>query len=137
MFVPSKMFFTRGKGVAREKLTSFEAALRNAGISPFNLVTVSSIFPPHCRVIARKRGIALLRPGEITFCVMARNATNERGRLIAAATGVAIPKDRTKYGYISEHREEYNPGKIDKAVREAIVQKIEYWIGLLGSAGKA
>ena len=41
------------------------------------------------------------------------------------------------YGYIASHREEYNPGKIDIAVREAIIAKIEYWIDLLGSAGKA
>jgi ketose-bisphosphate aldolase len=41
------------------------------------------------------------------------------------------------YGYITSHREEYNPGKIDIAVREAIMAKIEYWIDLLGSAGKA
>ncbi|MBM3335787.1 arginine decarboxylase, pyruvoyl-dependent [Candidatus Sumerlaeota bacterium] len=97
------MFFTRGKGIAREKLTSFEAALRDAGISRFNLVQVSSIFPPNCKVITRKRGISLLRHGEITFCVMARNETNEPNRLISAATGVAIPKDRSKYGYVSEH----------------------------------
>lgn len=41
------------------------------------------------------------------------------------------------YGYISEHRDEYNPGKVDLAVKDAIVAKIEYWIDLLGSAGKA
>ena len=41
------------------------------------------------------------------------------------------------YDYIASHREEYNPGKIDIAVREAIMAKIEYWIDLLGSAGKA
>jgi len=41
------------------------------------------------------------------------------------------------YGYIASHREEYNPGKIDIAVREAIMAKIEYWVDLLGSAGKA
>jgi len=103
VFVPTKMFFTRGKGVAREKLTSFEAALRSAGISPYNLVTVSSIFPPYCRVITREHGMSLLHPGEITFCVMARNETNEPGRMIVAATGVAIPKDSSKYGYVSEH----------------------------------
>jgi arginine decarboxylase len=103
MFVPTKMFFTRGKGVARERLTSFEAALRNAGISQYNLVTVSSIFPPYCRVITREHGTSLLHPGEITYCVMARNDTCEPGRLVAAATGVAIPKDPSRYGYISEH----------------------------------
>ena len=41
------------------------------------------------------------------------------------------------YSYISEHRDEYNPGKIDTAVKEAIRNKIGYWIDLLGSAGKA
>lgn len=97
------MFFTRGKGVARQRLTSFEAALRNAGISQFNLVQVSSIFPPNCQVIDKQEGIEMLHPGEITFCVMARNDTCEPGRMIAAATGVAIPKDRSRYGYISEH----------------------------------
>jgi arginine decarboxylase len=97
------MFFTRGKGVAREKLTSFEDALRNAKISQFNIVQVSSIFPPYCKVIQRDHGVSLLHPGEITYCVMSRNATCEPGRIIAAATGVAIPKDQSKYGYISEH----------------------------------
>ena len=43
----------------------------------------------------------------------------------------------TTYTYISEHRQEYNPGKIDSAVSEAIITKIDYWIDLLGSAGKA
>ena len=43
----------------------------------------------------------------------------------------------TTYDYITDHREEYNPGKIDKTVKEAIKERIKYWIGLLGSAGKA
>ena len=43
----------------------------------------------------------------------------------------------TTYDYIAAKREEYNPGKIYQAVREAIIGKIEYWIDLLGSAHKA
>ncbi|MDJ0815742.1 MAG: class II fructose-bisphosphate aldolase [Desulfobacterales bacterium] len=43
----------------------------------------------------------------------------------------------TTYDYISGHRDEYNPGKIDVAVKEAIKDKIKYWIDLLGCAGKA
>lgn len=34
---------------------------------------------------------------------MSENATNEPHRLIAASIGVAIPKDRNQYGYLSEH----------------------------------
>ncbi|HUV08561.1 MAG TPA: ketose-bisphosphate aldolase [Spirochaetia bacterium] len=43
----------------------------------------------------------------------------------------------TTFEYISSHREEYNPGRIDKAVKGAIIRRIEYWIDLLGSGGKA
>ena len=43
-FVPKEMFFTKGVGKHREKLTSFELALRSAGIAACNLVRVSSIF---------------------------------------------------------------------------------------------
>ncbi|MEM4625482.1 MAG: arginine decarboxylase, pyruvoyl-dependent [Candidatus Pacearchaeota archaeon] len=101
--VPSKVFFTKGVGVHKDKLASFEAALRNAGIERCNLVYVSSILPPNCKVISKEEGIKLLKPGQITFCVMARNETNEPNRLISASIGVAIPKDGNQYGYLSEH----------------------------------
>jgi ketose-bisphosphate aldolase len=42
----------------------------------------------------------------------------------------------TTYDYISDHRDEYNPGKVDAAVKEAIKDRIKYWIDLLGSADK-
>ena len=102
--VPTQMFLTRRVGVHKEKLTSFEEALRSAGIAYCSLVTVSSIFPPDCKIIPRKRGEQLLNPGEITFCVMARSETNERNRLISASIGLAIPSGRkVNYGYLSEH----------------------------------
>jgi ketose-bisphosphate aldolase len=43
----------------------------------------------------------------------------------------------TTYDYISSHKDEYNPGKIDASVKEAIKGRIKYWIDLLGSEGKA
>jgi arginine decarboxylase len=101
--VPRKMFFTKGVGYHRNKLQSFELALRSAGIEKSNIVTVSSIFPPDCKIIKRERGISMLRAGEITFVVMARESTNEPNRLISAAIGLARPKDHNQYGYISEH----------------------------------
>lgn len=101
--LPAKIFFTKGVGVHKEYLTSFELALRDAGVAPFNLVTVSSIFPPNCKRISREEGLKYLHPGSIVHCVMARNATNERNRLIAASIGVAMPADPNQYGYLSEH----------------------------------
>jgi arginine decarboxylase len=97
------MFFTKGVGYHRNKLQSFELALRDADIEECNIVTVSSIFPPNCRIIPKKSGIQHLRPGQITFMVMARECTNEPNRLLSAAIGLAQPKDKKQYGYISEH----------------------------------
>jgi len=98
------MFLTKGVGMHKDKLASFEAALRNAGIERCNLVYVSSILPPDCKIISREEGLKCLKAGQITFCVMARNETNEPNRLISASIGVAIPKDRVnQYGYLSEH----------------------------------
>ena len=41
------------------------------------------------------------------------------------------------HDYISSHRDEYNPGKIDIAVRDAILNRVYYWIDILGCEGKA
>ena len=102
-FVPRELFFTKGVGKHREKLTSFEQALRSAGIAACNLVRVSSIFPPGCKIVPRAEGVTRLEPGQVTFVVMSEAASREPHRLIAATIGVAIPRDRELYGYLSEH----------------------------------
>jgi len=101
--VPKKVFFTKGVGVHKEKLASFEMALRVAGLAHCNLVLVSSIYPPGCKIIPKEDGLKLLRPGEIVFAVYDRESNNEPNRLIAASVGLAIPADATMHGYLSEH----------------------------------
>jgi arginine decarboxylase len=103
VILPKNVFLTKGVGVHREKLASFEGALRSAGIAAFNLVRVSSIFPPHCRMLPRTRGLRMLTPGQVTFVVMSDNATCEPHRLLSASVGIAVPKERSKYGYLSEY----------------------------------
>jgi arginine decarboxylase len=103
VYVPQKMFFTKGVGRHKDYLQSFELALRDAKIEKCNLVAVSSIYPPNCKRISTEEGLKSLQAGQITFAVMARNATNEPNRLIAASIGVATPSDSTQYGYLSEH----------------------------------
>jgi arginine decarboxylase len=103
LFTPTKIFFTKGVGRHKEYLQSFELALRDAGIEKCNIVTVSSIFPGNCKQISKKKGLKRLEPGQITFCVMARNSTNEPNRLIASSVGVALPADKGQHGYLSEH----------------------------------
>ena len=104
-FVPKKVFFTKGVGKHKDYLQSFEAALRDAGIEKFNLVSVSSILPPNCKIVPKEEGLKSLSPGQIVYVVMARLATNEPNRLIASAIGAAIPADGMAYGYLSEHHE--------------------------------
>ena len=65
MYLPNEMFFTTGIGHHKDKLTSFELALRDAGIAQFNIVRVSSIFPPHCKIISKQEGLAKLQDGQI------------------------------------------------------------------------
>jgi arginine decarboxylase len=101
--VPKKIFFTKGVGKHKERLTSFELALRDAGIASQNLVRVSSIFPPRCKLISRKEGLKYLDHGEVVFSVIAENSTREPHRLVVSSIGVAIPADRDTYGYLSEH----------------------------------
>jgi len=102
--IPTKFFLTKGVGVDKEHLRSFELALRDAGIAPYNLVTVSSILPPGCKRMTREKGLKLLSPGEIVFVVMARNATNESNRLVSASVGCAIPANGSAFGYLSEQK---------------------------------
>lgn len=42
-----------------------------------------------------------------------------------------------QYDYISANRQEYEPGKVDVAIRDAIRKVVRRWIDVLGSAGKA
>ena len=101
--VPKRIFLTKGVGKHKERLTSFELALRDAGIAAQNLVRVSSIFPPNCKLITRKEGLKFLNPGEVVFAVVAENSTREPHRLVASSIGLAMPADRGTYGYLSEH----------------------------------
>lgn len=101
--VPKAVFFVKGKGFHKSKLGSFEQALRDAGIAQFNLVKVSSIFPPYCIEIPPEDGLNQLRPGQIVYTVMSRLSSDEYNRLISASVGIAKPADKRTYGYLSEH----------------------------------
>src|SRR5258707_1395922 len=102
-FVAKKIFLTKGVGKHRERLSSFELALRNAGIAACNIVRVSSIFPPNCKLISRSEGLKHIKPGQVAFTVISENSTKEAHRLIAASIGLALPSDKSMYGHLSEH----------------------------------
>jgi len=110
--IPRYFFLTKGVGKHKEQLQSFELALRDAGIHHCNIVNVSSIIPPGCKIVPKEKGLKMLKPGEITFIVLARNSANEAHRLIASSIGVAIPSEKNSYGYLSEH---HSFGQTDEA----------------------
>ncbi len=97
------MFFTKGVGRHVQSLQSFEEALRDAGIAQFNLVRVSSILPPHCKIVSRQAGLKKLITGAIVPCVIAECRTDEPNRLACAGVGLAVPAKKDDYGYIAEH----------------------------------
>lgn len=111
--VPKHFFLTKGVGRHKDKLQSFELALRDAGIQSCNLVSVSSIIPPGCKLLPKEKGTKMLSPGQITFVVMSRNETEEPHRLVGAAVGAAIPAIKGRYGYLSEH---HSSGQTEKAM---------------------
>ena len=61
--IPKYFFLAKGVGKHKEYLRSFELALRSAGIQKFNIVNVSSIIPPGCKLVSRERGFEMLKPG--------------------------------------------------------------------------
>ena len=103
IFVPKKVFFTRGVGRGQSQLQSFEEALQDGGIAQFTLLSISSIIPPYAETNSRDEGLSLLSSGQIIFTVLARNSSDELNRMISAAIGYAIPTDRSRWGYLSEH----------------------------------
>lgn len=96
----TKVCLTKGVGRHREKLQSFEMALRSAEIANYNLVRVSSIYPPEAKLVKQSVMKECLKSGQVVFCVMSDNATDEPSRLVASSVGLAIPVDSTKHGYL-------------------------------------
>jgi arginine decarboxylase len=137
-FVPTYVFLTKGVGRHKFQLKSFEVALRQAGVAQQNLVQVSSILPPNCKIISREKGVKKLVPGAISFCVLARADTNEHGRLVASSVGVAIPKDGNKWGYLSEiHGHGMNSQKAGDMAEDLAASMLGTTLGLEFDPDKA
>lgn len=128
--IPKELFLTKGKGVHVHRLQSFELALRDAGIETCNLVPVSSIIPPKCNIISREEGIQKIKPGQITFCVLAIHRTKRAGQQIGASIGLARPKNRKSHGYIAEyHQNNCSSDTIQKQAEDLAFRMLSTTIG--------
>ncbi len=130
LFVPRKVFFTSGTGSHEDELVSFELALRDAGIERFNLVTVSSIFPPQCEIVEMDEGMRELYPGQIVFCVMARETSNREGEKIYSTIGCAVPEDQSLHGYLTEYHGVYRGGDVGRKAEESAKFMLETAFGV-------
>ena len=131
-FMPKECFFTKGVGRHAQKLMSFELALRDAGIEKQNLVRVSSIYPTSCKIVPVKDGQLKLKPGQITFVVLAEAATDEPNRLICAGIGLAIPRNHA-HGYIAEH---HGYGMSEKKIEDLAATMLATTLGIPFDADK-
>uniref|UniRef100_A0A7C3MBK4 Pyruvoyl-dependent arginine decarboxylase n=1 Tax=Archaeoglobus fulgidus TaxID=2234 RepID=A0A7C3MBK4_ARCFL len=127
--LPRKVFFTTGVGRHSDALVSFELALRDAGIEKFNLVSVSSIFPPGCEIVSVEEGLKELFPGQIVFCVMSRFTSNEKGKRIFASVGAAIPPTPELNGYLTEYHG-YSNGNEGKHAEENAAYMLKTAFGI-------
>ncbi len=129
-FVPKKVFFVSGEGSHEDALVSFELALRDAGIERFNLVPVSSIYPPQCEIVSVEEGLKELYPGQIVFCVMAIETSNKRGKKIFASIGAALPNDPALHGYLTEYHGEWNGEDVGKIAEKNAAYMLETAFGI-------
>ena len=108
--VPKRIFFTKGVGKHKERLTSFELALRDAGIAAQNLVRVSSIFPPQCKLIPRSQGLKYLDPGEVGSATIAQLLSHTAG--LAAESRGPREMDVGREARDAQHRRQpRHPGR--------------------------
>jgi len=136
--IAKNLFLTRGKGVHEDRLTSFEYALRDAGIAGTNLVLISSIFPPQAKLISRKEGLKQIKPGQILFTIYSKNQTNEPHRVCSASVGLAQPKDKARYGYLSEY-ESFGQNEVQSGdyAEDIAAQMLASSLGIAFDADKA
>ena len=99
--IPKKLFFTAGTGKSKDRLISFELALKDAQINHCNIVQISSIIPKDCEIIDVDDGLTEIMPGEIVYGVMARIDTDKDDQQIAASIGMVRPSDLSHHGYLS------------------------------------
>ena len=99
-------------------MTSFEYALRDAGIAGTNLVLISSIFPPNAKLISRKEGLKQIKPGQILFTIYSKIKQMNHIECVLHLLVLHNQKTRSRYGYLSEY-ESFGQNE----VKQVIMQK--------------
>ena len=98
MYVPSEVFLVSGVGRHHARVASFEHALRDAGVEPYNLVPVSSILPPDAEFVEPHKGVKHLSSGQVVHAVLGRDTVTEG----TAKAAVGVARSDKGHGYFIE-----------------------------------
>jgi pyruvoyl-dependent arginine decarboxylase len=109
-WVPTRVFFVSGVGTHAMERVALQHAMREAGVADGNLLKVSSVIAPGCRIIPADEGRRLLRPGNMVYAVIATAQTDEPHQRVTTALAWAKPEKPGVPGYIAELEEEMAEG---------------------------
>ena len=130
-WIPKNIFLTKGTCDNKEKQESIDLALRSAGIASYNLISVSSILPPQCEIISQEKGNDMLQPGQVVPVVLARSESDKPDTQISSGVGIAVPRNRDDYGYLSEHHSiGMNDQQIEDYVEDLAAEMLATTYGL-------
>ncbi len=123
--MPTRYFLASGTSEGYTSLNAFDGALLQAGIGNTNIVKMSSIVPPHCKLVAP----IALPPGALVPAAYAAITSDVPGEIISAGVAVALPEDEDQNGLIMEYSAKGERHKIEEIVRNMAVEgmKLRGW----------
>jgi arginine decarboxylase len=123
--MPTRYFLTSGASDGYTPLNAFDGALLQAGIGNTNIVKMSSIVPPHCKLVAP----IPLPPGALVPAAYAALTSDVPGEIISAGVAVALPEDENQNGLIMEYSAKGEQRKIEEIVRNMAIEgmKVRGW----------
>jgi len=122
---PTKYFLVSGASEGYTSLNAFDGALLKAGIGNTNIVKMSSIVPPHCKLVTP----ITLPLGALVPAAYASITSDVPGEIISAGVAVALPEEEGKNGLIMEYSATGDRNKIEEIVRNMAVEgmKLRGW----------
>jgi arginine decarboxylase len=123
--IPTQYFLVSGASDGYTRLNAFDGALLQAGIGNTNIVKMSSIVPPHCKLVAP----IALPPGALVPAAYASITSDVPGEIISAGVAVALPEDENQNGLIMEYSAKGERHKIEEIVHNMAVEgmKLRGW----------
>jgi arginine decarboxylase len=116
--MPTRYFLASGASDGYTPLNAFDGALLQAGIGNTNIVKMSSIVPPHCKLVAP----FALPPGALVPTAYAAITSDVPGEIISAGIAVALPEDENQNGLIMEYSAQGERAKIEEIVRNMAME---------------